>query len=65
LRLLDHEPPAGRRLQRDFQLLAAEASQEPAHRSTVRWRNPGPRHLAGGGIDPLGGDLRSMLIESH
>ena len=27
--LLDHEPPAGRRLQRDLELLAAEPRQEP------------------------------------
>src|SRR3954453_14791426 len=34
--LLDHEPPAGRRLQRDFQLLAAEALEKAPARSSAK-----------------------------
>src|SRR5215213_1839415 len=63
--LLDHEPPAGRRLQRDLQLLAAKATQKPPHRLAMRRRNPRPTHLTGLGLDPLGSDLPSMLIKSH
>jgi hypothetical protein len=57
--LLDHEPPARRRLQRDLELLAAEALEEPLHPGTVRRRHASAPHLAGLGIDPLAGDLRS------
>ena len=42
LQLLDHEPPAGRRLQRDLQLLAAKPGQEPAHARAVRRRHARP-----------------------
>jgi len=63
--LLDHESPAGRRLQRDLQPPAAEALEEPPHPGTVRRRHAPAPHLAGLGIDPLTGDLRSMLIKSH
>ena len=55
----------GRRLQRDLELLATKALTEPPHPSTVRRRDPRPRDLARVGIDPLRGDLRSMLIKSH
>jgi hypothetical protein len=63
--LLDHEPPARRRLQRHLQLAAAEALQEPPHRLAVRRRHPRPTHLTGLGVEPLGRDLPSMLIKSH
>ena len=65
LELLDHEPPARRRLQRDLELLASEARQEPAHTDAVGRCDPRPRDLAGRGVDPVGGDLRSMLVKSH
>jgi len=65
LQLLDGEPPAGRRLQRDLQLLAGKPGQEAAHARAVGRRDPRPRHFAGVGVQPLGDDLRSMLIESH
>jgi hypothetical protein len=39
LQLLDHEPPAGRRLQRDLQLLVAKASKEPAYGRAVGRRH--------------------------
>jgi hypothetical protein len=42
LQLLDHEPPAGRRLQRDLQLPAAKPSKEPAHARAVGRRDPRP-----------------------
>ena len=63
--LLDHEPPAGRRLERDLQLLAAETRQELPHRSAIRGRHTRALHLAGLGVDPLTGDLSSMLVKSH
>ena len=63
--LLDHEPPARRRFQRHLELLPAEAAKEPAHAGAVRRRHPRPRDLAGRRIDPLRGDLRSMLVKSH
>src|SRR3954451_8575871 len=63
--LLHDEPPAGRRLQRHLKLLTAETAQEALHRLAIRRRHPCPRHLAELGVDPLGGDLPSMLIKSH
>src|ERR687895_276836 len=63
--LLHHEPPAGRRLQRHLELLAAEALNEPPHPGAMRRRDAGSRQLAGRRVDPLRRDLRSMLIESH
>jgi len=62
---LDDEPPARRRLHRDLELAPAEALQEPPHARAVGRRHPGAAHLAGGRIQPVGRDLRSMLIESH
>jgi hypothetical protein len=63
--LLDHEPPTRRRLQRDLELLAAETRQELPRRRAVRRRHSRAVDLAGAGVDPLAGDLRSMLIKSH
>jgi len=63
--LLNHEPPAGRRLQRDLELLATEPLTEPAHPGTVRRRDPRPTHLTSLSVQPLRSDLRSMLIKSH
>src|SRR5205807_7353144 len=63
--LLDHEPPAGRRLERDLQLLAAETLKELPHGGAVRRRHAGALHLASFGIEPLTGDLSSMLVKSH
>jgi hypothetical protein len=63
--LLDHEPPASRRLQRHLQLPATETLQELPHRGAVRRRHPRALHLAGAGLDPLASDLSSMLIKSH
>jgi hypothetical protein len=60
--LLDHEPPPRRRLQRHLELLAAEAAQELAHAHTVRRRYSPAPHLARPGIEPVSGDLRSMLV---
>src|SRR4029434_4757697 len=56
---------AGRRLQRDLELLTTEPLREPAHASPVRRRDPRSRDLTGLGVDPLRGDLRSMLIQTH
>jgi hypothetical protein len=42
LELLDHKPPARRRLQRDLKTLTVEPGQERAHRTAVRRRDPRP-----------------------
>jgi hypothetical protein len=62
---LNHEPPAGRRLQRDLQLPIPKPAQELPHRLAMRRRLPRPAHPTGRGIDPLGGDLPSMLVKTH
>jgi hypothetical protein len=63
--LLGHEPPARRRLERRLDRKTAEAAQEPAHMLPVRGRDPRPADLAGGRVDPLGRDLRPVLIEPN
>src|SRR5215207_7813012 len=63
--LLDDKPPPRRRLQRDLELLIAETLGEPPHPGAMCRRHALARHLTGRRVDPLGGDLRSMLIESH
>jgi len=63
--LLDDEPPPGRRLQRRLEPLANEPRQEPADLLAIGRRNARPADLAGLDIEPLGGDLRPVLIESH
>lgn len=65
VQLLDHEPPARGRLQRDLQLLAGKSRQEPAHARPVGRRHARSGHFAGGGVQPIASDLRAMLIESH
>src|ERR1035437_4186032 len=62
---LDHEPPARRRLQRDLEAVASEPAKELTDRVAVRRRDPPAGHLAGHGLDPLAGDLRTMLIQTH
>jgi hypothetical protein len=59
---LDHEPPAGRRLQRHLEPRSVEALKEPANPGAVRRRDPRSGDLPGRGVDPLARDLRSMLI---
>jgi hypothetical protein len=54
--LLGHEPPAGRRFQRDLERLADEVPQELANIFAVGWRDTRPADLAGDGVDPLGRD---------
>ena len=63
--LLDEKPPASGRLERDLQLLASEPLQEPAHPDPVRRSDPRATDLAAGQIDPLSGDLRPMLVNTH
>jgi hypothetical protein len=63
--LLDHEPPARRRLQRDLKLPAAETRQPLPHPNAVRRHHARALHLTGLGVDPLAGDLSSMLVKSH
>src|SRR6516165_3459958 len=63
--LLDEKPPAGSRLERDLQLLSSEPLKEPAHPDPVRRSDAGATDLAAGQIDPLSGDLRPMLVNTH
>ena len=63
--LLDHEPPAGRRLQCRLELHAIEPLKEPTGRLAVRRRHPCPRNLTALGIDSLRCDLRPVLVQSH
>src|ERR1039458_9848509 len=63
--LVGDKPPAGRRLQRNLKLLAAELLAEPPHALPVRWRDPRPRDLTSLGVQPHRGDLRSVLIKAH
>jgi hypothetical protein len=63
--LLNNEPPARRRLKRDLELLARETGEKPSHALTVRRRDTSPADLTRLGVDPLGRDLRSVLIQSH
>jgi hypothetical protein len=65
MQLLGHEPPARRRLQRHLEALAGEAPEEPAHVAAQRGGHARPAELARLGIDPLGRDLRTVLVESH
>jgi hypothetical protein len=63
--LLDNEPPAGRRLQRDLELTVAKALQEPPHAHAVGRRHPRAADLTAVDVQPIRRDLRSMLIKSH
>jgi hypothetical protein len=63
--LLDHEAPARRRLQRHLNVAAAKASSKPPHALAVGRSDARAADLAGRRLDPLGGDLRSVLVESH
>jgi hypothetical protein len=65
MQLLNNEAPARRRLQRHLERLAGKALDEPAHVAAQRGRDPRPAELAGVGVDPLGRDLGTVLIESH
>ena len=63
--LLDHEPPARRGLQRHLERLDREPRQEAAHPLPIRWRDSRARDLTRLSVEPLRGDLRPMLIQSH
>jgi hypothetical protein len=65
LEFLDHEPPAGRCLQRNLEIGALKPRQEPTDPGTVSRRDPRARHLTGDRVDPLRRDLRAMLIHPH
>src|SRR5665213_2513496 len=65
LELLDHEPPARRRLQRHLQIGPIEPGQELPDPGTVSWRDPRATNLPGDRVEPLRRDLRTMLIHPH
>src|SRR5437660_510223 len=65
LQLLHDETPPRRGLEPHLELLALKARQEPAHALAMRRRHARARELARRRVDPLGGDLRSVLIEAH
>jgi hypothetical protein len=63
--LLHHETPPRRRLQRRRDLPPGEPRREPPDVISVRGRHAGAADLTGLGVQPLGGDLSPMLIQSH
>jgi hypothetical protein len=63
--LLDHEPPARRGLQRDLELLTGKPRQEPPDTDTIGRHHTRARHLASLSVQPLRGDLRTVLIQTH
>jgi hypothetical protein len=65
LDLLDHEPPAGRPLDRKLGLTARELSQPGTHLGQRRRRDPAAAQLTGPAVKRLEGDLISMHIQRH
>src|SRR5271169_12849 len=65
LELLNQEPPARRRLQRDLKTNALEPGQELPDPGPIRRRDPRAEHLARNRVDPLRRDLRTVLIDPH
>src|SRR5215211_5015068 len=63
--LLDHEPPAGRGLERGLDPLALEPTQEVAEALTLRRPDPAPPKLARRRVERIPGDLLSMPVKSH
>jgi hypothetical protein len=54
LELLREEPPAGRGLQRDLEILTGETLKELPHSGPVGRCDPRAEHLRGDRVDPLG-----------
>ena len=65
LEFLDHEPPARRCLQRHLEIPTLKPGQELADPGAIGRRDPRARDLPGDRVDPLRGDLRTMLIQTH
>src|SRR5207253_7624178 len=65
VQLLHDETPPGGRLQGHLELRTIKARQEPAHAIAMRRGDPRARDLARHRVDPLRGDLCSVLVESH
>src|SRR5439155_1330476 len=65
LDLLDHEPPAGRALERELSLTAGELRQPGTHLGPRRRRDPTTPHLTRLAVERLVGDLPSMHIQRH
>src|SRR5215203_3070577 len=64
LDLLDHEPPAGRALEREVDLIdTVEARKPRAHRLTSRRADPAAGDLASTDLDGQIGDLAAMNIK--
>jgi hypothetical protein len=58
--LLDHEPPTGRRLQGDLELLTIEPLQEPAHPGTVGRGDPTALNRLSSPFRPYGGRVGQL-----
>src|SRR5207253_1478883 len=65
LDLLDHEPPAGRALERERSLTAGELAQPRTHVGPRGRRDPAAPHLTRLAVERLVGDLPSMHIQRH
>jgi hypothetical protein len=65
LELLDHEAPAGRRLQRRLDLPAVPAPQPAAEAEPVGGPDAAPAHLTAGGVERVERDLLPMLVKRH
>src|SRR5450759_1926358 len=65
VQLLDNEPPAGCGFQPNLELLTFKPGEKPPDADAVCGRHSRPRVLTGRGVDPVGGDLCSVLVKSH
>jgi hypothetical protein len=65
LDLLDHEPPAGRPLDRELGAAFSELSQPATHFGPRGWRNPTAAQLTRVTVEQLVRDLASMHIQRH
>jgi hypothetical protein len=63
--LLDHEAPAGRRLERRLDLFALEAAEPAAEAEPVGGADTTPVHLTRRRVERVERDLLSMLVKCH
>ena len=57
--------PEKRRLRIHAELLTAKPREEPTHPEPIGWHHTRARQLAGLSVQPLRGDLRAVLIQTH